>query len=102
MPQKGQASITVSQKVVDKIKERLANTPGISAAEFVTRAVEEKLAVEGQGSNVICPIMSRGVICPIMSRGILERCVGERCALWARGQCGLAFMPTSQKEGAKA
>jgi len=93
MPQKGQASITVSQKVVDKIKERLANTPGISVAEFVTRAVEEKLAVEGQVSNVVCPIMSRG---------ILERCVGERCALWARGQCGLAFMPTSQKEGIKA
>ena len=93
MPQKGQASITVSQKVVDKIKERLANTPGISVAEFVTRAVEEKLAVEGQGSNVICPIMSRG---------ILERCIGERCALWVRGQCGLAFMPTPQKEGAKA
>jgi hypothetical protein len=92
MPQKGQASITVSQKVVDKIKERLADTPGISVAEFVTRAVEEKLAVEGQVSNVVCPIMSRG---------ILERCVGERCALWTRGQCGLAFMLISQKEGIK-
>jgi hypothetical protein len=66
MPQKGQASITVSQKVV--IKERLVNAPSISVAEFVTRAVEEKLAVEGQGSNAICPIMSRG---------ILERCVGS-------------------------
>ena len=82
----------MSQKVVDRIKECLANTPGISVAEFVTRAVEEKLAVEGQGSTVICPIMSRG---------ILERCVGERRALWVLGRCGLAFMPTSQKEGAR-
>jgi len=92
MPVKGWKNFSIKEETFNKIKERLADTPGISVAEFVTRAVEEKLAVEGQGSNVICPIMSRG---------ILERCVGERCALWVLGRCGLAFMLTSQKEGAK-